>query len=136
MPLTRDLRETLKNRVERDPEFRNGLLAEALEDVVRGELSVAKILLRDYINATEGFEAVGIAIDKSPKALMRMFSPVGIPTVKNLISVTSFLQKKAGETFCVVSVEPRKSSKKSKNPLTGFQRKSKRNVVAQRQPDR
>ena len=136
MPLTRDFRETVKNRAERDPEFRNGLLAEALEAVVRGELSVAKILLRDYINATEGFEAVGIAIDKSPKALMRMFSRVGNPTVKNLFSVTSFLQKKAGKTFCVVSVEPRKSSKKAKHPLTGLQRKSKRNVVAQRQPDR
>lgn len=52
MPLTRDFRETVKNRAERDTMFRNGLLAEALEAVVRGELDVAKILLRDYINAT------------------------------------------------------------------------------------
>ena len=79
MALTRDFKDTVKDRADRDPEFRNGLLTEALEAVVHGELEVAKILLRDYINATEGFEAVGKAIGKSPKSLMRMLSQDGNP---------------------------------------------------------
>ncbi|MDP1563277.1 MAG: hypothetical protein Q8M16_17995 [Pirellulaceae bacterium] len=69
--LRKDAR-TAHGRSRDDGEFRNGLLAEALEAVVRGELSVAKILLRDYINATEGFESVENAINKSPKSLMRI----------------------------------------------------------------
>lgn len=109
MPLTRDFRETVKNRAGRDVEFRNGLLTEALEAVVRGELDVAKILLRDYINATEGFESVGQAIHKSPKSLMRMLGRDGNPNAQNLFGVTSYLQKSAGVTFQVVRVSPKKS---------------------------
>lgn len=111
MALTRDFRQTVKDRADRDPKFRNGLLTEALEAVVRGELEVAKILLRDYINATEGFEAVGNAVEKSPKSLMRMLSPVGNPNAKNLFDVTQYLQKKAGMRFKVV-VEGKKAKKR------------------------
>jgi len=102
MALTRDFRETVKDRADRDPEFRKGLLTEALEAVVRGEFEVAKILLRDYINATEGFEAVGKAVKKSPKSLMRMLGQDGNPNVKNLFEVTQYLQEKAGMRFKVV----------------------------------
>jgi hypothetical protein len=111
MALTRDFRETVKDRADRDPEFRNGLLAEALEAVVRGEIEVAKILLRDYINATEGFEAVGRAVKKSPKSLMRMLGPDGNPNAKNLFSVTRFLQSSAGVQFTVVTVGAKKKAK-------------------------
>lgn len=112
MALTRDFKEAVKDRAGRDSEFRNGLLAEALEAVVRGELEVAKILLRDYINATEGFEAVGKAIEKSPKSLMRMLGQDGNPNAKNLFTVTQYLQEKAGLRFTVVSVESKKAKKR------------------------
>lgn len=112
MALTRDFKETVKDRADRDPEFRNGLLAEALEAVVRGELEVAKILLRDYINATEGFEAVGKAVEKSPKSLMRMLGQDGNPNAKNLFVVTQYLQEKAGLQFSVVSVKSRTAKKR------------------------
>lgn len=117
MALTRDFRETVKDRAERDPEFRNGLLAEAMEAVVRGEFDVAKILLRDYINATDGFEAVGKAVGKSPKSLMRMLGQGGNPNVKNLFGVTRYLQKKAGLTFKVVTVDKRANKAKRKQLL-------------------
>ena len=114
MALTRDFRETVKDRAERDPKFRNGLLTEAMEAVVRGEFDVAKILLRDYINATEGFEAVGKAVDKSPKSLMRMLGQDGNPNVKNLFGVIRYLQNNAGLTFKVVAVSPTKKATKRK----------------------
>ncbi len=68
-------------------------------------------MLRDYINATVGFESVGKAVDKDPKSLMRMLSSRGNPNVKNLFSVTQFLQKKAGVQFKVVSSKTKKVRK-------------------------
>ncbi len=112
MALTRDFREALKDRADRDPEFRTGLLAEALEAIVRGELEVAKILLRDYINATVGFETVGKAVEKSPKSLMRMLSQGGNPNAKNLFGITQYLQENAGVRFKVVLVESKKDKKR------------------------
>jgi DNA-binding phage protein len=112
MALTRDFRETVKDRADRDPEFRKELLTEALEAMVRGELDVAKVLLRDYINATVGFERVGKAVDKSPKSLMRMLSQEGNPNARNLFSVTRYLQTNAGVRFRVVTGTPRKSTKR------------------------
>ncbi len=112
MALTRDFKETVKARADRDPEFRNELLTEAMEAIVCGDVDVAKVMLRDYINATVGFESVGKAVDKDPKSLMRMLSNSGNPNVKNLFSVTRFLQKKAGVQFKVVSSRPKKAKKR------------------------
>jgi hypothetical protein len=52
MPLTRDFRETVKARADRDPEFRAGLYREAVRAMLDGDFGVAKVLLRDVINAT------------------------------------------------------------------------------------
>lgn len=52
MPLTRDFRETVQARAKRDPAFRKGLLKEGVKCLLTGEVKVAKILLRDYLNAT------------------------------------------------------------------------------------
>ncbi len=114
MALTRDFREAVKDRADRDPEFRNGLLTEALEAVVRGELEVAKILLRDYINATVGFETVGKAVEKSPKSLMRMLGQDGNPNAKSLFGVTQYLQENAGVRYEVVTVESKKAKKRDR----------------------
>ncbi len=102
MALTRDFHETVKARAQRDAAFRNGLLTEAMDQVVSGDLDTAKSLLRGYINATVGFESVGKATDKSPKSLMRMLGPSGNPTASNLFDVTRYLQHQAGVQFRVV----------------------------------
>jgi len=56
MPLTRDFKETIRDRVENDPGFRSLLLREAIESLLEGDLDEGKAILRDYINATIGFE--------------------------------------------------------------------------------
>lgn len=114
MPLTRKFRQTVKNRADRDTAFRNALLAEALEAIVGGELDVAKALLRDYINATEGFETVGRAVEIPRKSLMRMLSQRGNPNAKNLFGITRYLQDAAGLKFKVVAVQQGEKSKKKK----------------------
>lgn len=112
MALTRDFKATVKDRADRDPEFRRELLKEALEAVVNGEPELGRILLRDYINATEGFEKVGAALAKSPKSLMRMLSRDGNPNMRNLLEVTRYLQKQAGVTYQLVATTPGKRTKR------------------------
>jgi len=96
MALTRSFKDTVQKRASRDPEFRVGLLREAIEALLRDELEVGKILLRDYINATVGFEDLAEATNKSPKSLMRMLSAEGNPRADNLFSVIAHLQKNEG----------------------------------------
>jgi hypothetical protein len=54
MALTRDLKETIQARVERDPAFREALLKEGVECLLSGYVETGKAVLRNYINATIG----------------------------------------------------------------------------------
>ena len=58
MALTRDFRETVQARAKRDAAFRKGLLSEAIESLLSGDVTLGKELLRDYINATVGFPSL------------------------------------------------------------------------------
>ena len=49
MPLTRDVKETIRARIERDPKFGEELLKEGIECLLAGDVDTGKILLRDYI---------------------------------------------------------------------------------------
>ena len=96
MPLTRDFKETVQVRAARDPAFREGLLKEGVECLLAGEVDTGKIVLRDYINATIGFEELGCLTNKPPKSLMRMFGPSGNPHARNLFEVISCIQRHEG----------------------------------------
>ena len=104
MPLTRDFRETVVARAERDSEFRAGLLTEGIAALLRGEVDVGRALLRDYINAAVGFEELGRLTGKSSRSLMRMFGPSGNPQVRNLFEVISQLQRHEGVRLEVTAV--------------------------------
>ena len=96
MPLTRDFKETVQARVRSDPEFRRALLKESVESLLEGDVDTGKAVLRDYINATVGFEALGRLTGKPPKSLMRMFGPGGNPQARNLFEVINHLQQREG----------------------------------------
>ena len=96
MPLTRSFKEIVKERVERDPKFRAALLTEAVEQMLSGDLDVGKAVLRDYINATMGFERLARETGTPAKSLMRMFGPRGNPQAKHLLSVLDALQRATG----------------------------------------
>lgn len=78
MALTRDFKQTIQARVQRDPAFREELLKEGIECLLSGDADTGKAVLRDYINATIGFEELGSLTHKSPKSLMRMFGSSAI----------------------------------------------------------
>jgi DNA-binding phage protein len=92
MPLTRDFRDTVKARADRDPVFRAGLYQKAVQALLDGDFGTAKNLLRDVINATVGFARLGSRIDVPTKSLMRMFGPTGNPRAENLVAVVAALK--------------------------------------------
>jgi hypothetical protein len=102
--LTVDFKETVKERVERDPSFREELLKEGIECLLTGEVDTGKAILRDYINATIGFDVLGSLTDKSPKSLMRMLGPKGNPQARNLFEIIAHLQQREGIHFEVRAV--------------------------------
>ena len=74
---SRDFKEIVQARAERDPAFEKGWLKEGVECLLAGDVDTGKIVLCDYINATIGIEELGSPTNKPPKSLMRMFGPSG-----------------------------------------------------------
>lgn len=104
MPLTRSFRKTVLARVENDAAFRDGLLTEGVQALISGDLETGKAVLRDYINATIGFDRLAETTGTPAKSLMRMFGPRGNPHASNLLGVIGHLQHSAGLSL---SVRPR-----------------------------
>ncbi len=102
MPLTKDFNEAVKERAQRDPDFCVGLLYEAIEVLLNGDLETGKVLLRHYINATVGFKTLAIDMKQDPKNLMRMLSTKGNPKASNLLSMIAHLKRYEGVTYPLV----------------------------------
>jgi hypothetical protein len=109
MALTREFKDTVLKRAQCDPEFREGLLTEAMECFLEGDLDAGKLLLRDYVNATIGFQKLSKLMKKKDTSLKRMLGPSGNPAAENLFAMTRLLQRQEGVTLKVVS-ERRKQS--------------------------
>ena len=87
MALTRSFKETVVERVERDPAFAKALLDEAATLFLSDEPGTARLILRDLVNATLGFEQLAALTDKPSKSLHRMLSPKGNPSMDNLSAI-------------------------------------------------
>lgn len=101
MPLTRSFKDTVKARAERDAAFRGALLSEGVDALLAGDIDTGKSVLRDYINATIGFEKLAEETGTPAKSLMRMLGPRGNPNARNLFSVLHRLQSASGVTLRV-----------------------------------
>jgi DNA-binding phage protein len=93
MALTRDFKETVAARVRSDPAFAQALLDEAITLFVNGDPESAKLILRDLVNATVGFEALAEEIHKPAKSLHRMLSRSGNPTMSNISAVFAAIKR-------------------------------------------
>ena len=96
MALTRDFKDTVQARARSDPGFREALLEEAVEAMLAGDVDIGKAVLRDYINATIGFDELSGRTRKPAKSLMRMFGPTGNPQARNLFDVIGHIQRHEG----------------------------------------
>ncbi len=116
MALTRRFRETVQARVKRDPSFRKGLLSEAVESLLSGEVALGKELLRDYINATVGFPKLAAHTKIHVKTLHQMFGPNGNPTANNLFEIVPYLQRAEGVRFEIRSARAALRAKRRPSP--------------------
>lgn len=101
MPLTRSFKDTVKARATRDPKFRDALLTEGVDALLAGDIDTGKSILRDYINATIGFDKLAEETGTPAKSLMRMLGPRGNPNARNLFSVIHRLQSASGVSLRV-----------------------------------
>lgn len=105
MGLTREFRETVIERVRRDPDFAKALLDEAATLFLNGEPHLARLVLRDLVNATVGFEGLAAETAKPAKSLHRMLSEKGNPSMDNLAAVFAAVRKKLGVELEAHAVE-------------------------------
>jgi DNA-binding phage protein len=96
MVLTRDFKETVKERVRRDPAFAKAMLDEAATLFLNGEPHTARLILRDLVNASVGFEALAAETNRPSKSLHRMLSENGNPSMDNLAAIFGAVRKRLG----------------------------------------
>jgi hypothetical protein len=58
MALTKDFKDTIQARAQRDSVFRKAVLQEGVECLLAGDIDTGKAVWRDYINATIGFNDI------------------------------------------------------------------------------
>ncbi len=93
MTQTRDFKETVSARIHTDPAFAQALLDEAVQLFLDGEPDTAKVILRDLVNATVGFEALAKDIHKPATSLHRMLSTSGNPTMGNISAIFAAIKR-------------------------------------------
>lgn len=93
MALTRDFKQTVAARAQSDPAFAQALLDEAITLFVNGEPDTARLILRDLVNATIGFESLAQEIHKPVKSLHRMLSVSGNPTMSNISAIFAAIKR-------------------------------------------
>lgn len=96
MALTRDFKRTVVERVQRDPAFAKALFDEAATLFLNGDPKTARLVLRDLVNATVGFEGLAAETGKPSKSLHRMLSTKGNPSMDNLAAIFDVVRKRLG----------------------------------------
>ncbi|MFZ5534140.1 MAG: transcriptional regulator [Pseudomonadota bacterium] len=89
----RDFADTVAARAQNAPAFARALLAEAIALFVNGEPESAKVILRDLVVATMGFEVLADEIGKPAKNLRRMLSQSGDPTITNVCTIFAAIKR-------------------------------------------
>lgn len=95
MALTREFKDTVMELCQ-DPEYRKGLLLEALASYLEGDVVVGNSLLKDYLNGTQAFAEVAQSLQVKEAGLRRMVSPKGNATAKNLFGIFKVCQDREG----------------------------------------
>jgi DNA-binding phage protein len=96
MALTREYKQTVLARIQRDPKFAKALYAEALNALIEGETDEGLSMLRDLVHAGITFKTLSEQTGFGEKALHRMLSRRGNPTTRNLFTVTKVIREDLG----------------------------------------
>lgn len=90
------MREQVKWRIRTDDAFGYALLSEAIEVLLADDMTTAKSVLFDYIDATIGFEELSRQSGLPAEDLRHMFSLSGDPRAAELFRVIGLLQLHQG----------------------------------------
>ena len=104
MPITRDFKDTINTRVQRELKFAKALLDEAESLLLNGEPATAKLILIDLVDATTGFEQLAEETSLSSQSLHRMLSAKGNLTLNNLTAIFTALRKQLNVNLEVLTV--------------------------------
>jgi len=94
MALTHSFRDSVVDDIRRNPALAKALLDEAATLFLNGEPDIARLVLRDLVNATVGFERLAILTSKPSKSLHRMLSERGNPSMDNLATIFDAVRRK------------------------------------------
>lgn len=92
----RNFDTTVIDRAKSSKKFRNLLLESAINELINGDFELAKILLRQYINAVLSFGELAQETNMHNKSIQRMLSSTGNPTTTSLIALLQAIQKIEG----------------------------------------
>lgn len=98
---TRPAEQSFVERAKQDPDFRAALIAEAYGLIADGDVQTAKSILRTYVLAAIGFEALAKEVGKKPESIKRMLSERGNPTLSNIATLISTVSQHEGVTLQV-----------------------------------
>jgi DNA-binding phage protein len=104
MALTRNFKETVIERVQSNATFAQALLDEAATLFLNGDPETARLILRDLVNATIGFEQLAALTEKPSKSLHRMLSPTGNPSMNNLAAIFRAVRERLQVSLSAQSV--------------------------------
>jgi DNA-binding phage protein len=105
MDITRNARNTIEERVQNDGAFAVALLDEAISLFLNDEPDTARLVLRDLVNATMGFEELAVEVQKPSKSLHRMLSAKGNPTMNNLTKIFIVLKRNLNVDFEIRTIQ-------------------------------
>lgn len=88
--------DSIKAMIDRNPEMANEVFEDAINALLAGELEEGRLLLRQYVNYTIGFQELARRTGKQDKNLMRTLSARGNPTVTNLFEIIQACAKAEG----------------------------------------
>ena len=101
---------TIKSMIEGRPEMASEMLEDAINSLLAGELDDGRLLLRQYVNATIGFQELAKRTGKHDKNLMRALSATGNPTMSNLMEIIQACVKAEGVSLSAHVVRDDRSS--------------------------
>jgi hypothetical protein len=99
MALTKEFRETIRERAQQEPKFRRALLREAIELMLSGDEKTGRAILRNYINATVGFQRLEQATSIPANSLMRMFGPNGNLRPRTCLASSLIFKRRRASTL-------------------------------------
>lgn len=91
--LTKEYKETVVNRIRKDPKFTAALFSEAIAAFLEEDRETAFSILRDLVHARISFVKLARETGFDEKALHRMLSAKGNPTTRNFFKIIHVIKE-------------------------------------------